>query len=161
MLAAVFRIRISFHADPDPKGVKIKETTTYTNKFSTKFFKIKLKHHWKLLNTNYYERILTYFQFCTGIHIMNYEPVYFLGFLTSWIRIQEAFLYAVPSPKHWFTVPVMTCFTSFEILNFFRILKVCLNRFFSNNFFYFLKFLSLGRIWNRGIKILRAGSEFC
>ena len=30
-------------SDPDPKGVNIKET--YTNKFSTKFFKTTLKHH--------------------------------------------------------------------------------------------------------------------
>ena len=66
----VFRIRISFHADPDPgslkcpygsgsrplifysdpdldpKGVKIKEDNLlYTNKWSTKFFKMTLKHY--------------------------------------------------------------------------------------------------------------------
>ena len=28
------------------------------------------------------------------------EPVYFLVFFTSWIRIQEAYLYADPDPKH-------------------------------------------------------------
>ena len=33
------------------------------------------------------------------------EPELFLGFFTSWIqiRIQEAYLYADPDPKHWFS----------------------------------------------------------
>ena len=32
------------------------------------------------------------------------ETEHFLGFFTSWIRIQiqEAYLYADPDPKHWF-----------------------------------------------------------
>ena len=32
------------------------------------------------------------------------EPVYFVGFFTSWIRIQEAYLEADPDldPKYWF-----------------------------------------------------------
>ena len=67
MLSPVFRIRISFYADPNPgsqkcpygsgsKGVNTKEEK-YTNKFSTKSFKITLKNHYKL--TKNYKRILT------------------------------------------------------------------------------------------------------
>ena len=29
------------------------------------------------------------------------EPVYFQGFFTSWIRIQEANFYVDPEPKQW------------------------------------------------------------
>ena len=64
---AVFRIRLIFHADPDPgslkcqygsgfrplifysdpdpKGLKIKEDNL-TNKILTKFFKMTIKHHY-------------------------------------------------------------------------------------------------------------------
>ena len=41
----------------------------------------------------YYKRILT---FMFPVLYSPYETVYFLGFFTSWIRIQEANLYADP-----------------------------------------------------------------
>ena len=34
------------------------------------------------------------------------EHEHFLGFFTSWIRTQEAYLYADPDPKHWLRVLV-------------------------------------------------------
>ena len=46
-----------------------------------------------------YKRILTF------MFLFLYSPneiAYFLGFFTSWIRIQEAYLYPDPYPKHWY-----------------------------------------------------------
>ena len=36
------------------------------------------------------------------------EPEHFLGFFTSWIQIQEAYLYADPDPKHCFEMKTNT-----------------------------------------------------
>ena len=109
----VFRIRISFHADPDPgsqkcpygsgsgstslifysdpdpKGVKMKEYQQIFNKIYQNDTKtlLKISKH-KVL-----QRILT---FMFPVLYTPNEPVYFLDFFTSWIRIQESYLYADP-----------------------------------------------------------------
>ena len=122
---AVFRIRISFHADPDPdpgflkcpygsrsgsrplifyldpepdlKGVKIKEENLnrYQQIFNIVFQKdIKTPLNIRKHNVRYYKRILT---FMFPVLYSPNETVYFdyfLGFFTSWIQIQEAYLYA-------------------------------------------------------------------
>ena len=55
-----------------------------------------LKHHKKIVNTKYYKIILA-FMFLV-LYSPN-EPEHFLDFFTSWIRIQEAYLYA--DLEHW------------------------------------------------------------
>ena len=61
----------NFSSDPDPKGVKIKEDNLYQQN-STTFFKVLQKD--------------PYFMF--PVLYSPEEPVYFLGFFTSWIRIR-------------------------------------------------------------------------
>ena len=54
-----------------------------------------LKHHEKLENTMYYKRILTS-MFPVLYSPNETVPYIFLAFFVSWIRIQEACLYADP-----------------------------------------------------------------
>ena len=52
-----------------------------------------LQHHKKLVNTKYFKRILT---FMFPVQYSPNEPVYFIGFFTSWIRNTDYIILYIP-----------------------------------------------------------------
>ena len=104
----------NFHMKPDPdvdpRG-KSPNKKNYTNKCSTKSFKMTLKII-KINKQNIILRKKWILTFDLPVLYSPNDPVHFLGFFTSWIRIREAFLNADPDPdpQHRFKQLTWNCF---------------------------------------------------
>ena len=88
-----------FYSDPDPKVVKIKEDNLYQQIFNYIFLNdiktpLKISIH-KVLQKDPYLYVSS--------SIFTLSPCIFRRLFSSWIwiRIQTAYLYADPDPKHW------------------------------------------------------------